>query len=154
CRISSRRGSQCRLGLNIASNGPKHVSKVERSRCVGWVAFHQDAVEALGPCNVSILLSQLTLLKQLVGSLLRPPDAKHKLDVFDRASTRLFNFEATVGSRMKTHIGEASLRQPFPNLAHAANDFGQLNSVRKQLRDLTSTSGFIKASLVEDPSKG
>src|SRR5262249_33126681 len=127
-----------------ASNGPKQVSKVERRRCVGWVAFHQDAVEALGLGNVSILLSQLRLLKQFVGSVLRPADGKHELAVFVGASTRLFDFEAAVGSRMKTHVGEASFRQPFPNLAHAANDFGQSNSVRKQLRDLTSACQVAK----------
>src|SRR5262249_1184576 len=82
--------------------------------------------------------------KQFVGSVLRPVDDKHELAVFVGASTGLFNFEAAVGSRMKTHIGEANLRQPFPNLAHAANDFGQLNSVRKQLRDLTSTCQVAK----------
>src|SRR5262249_17704899 len=83
--------------------------KVERSRCIARVAFHQDAVEALGPGNVSTLLRQLRLLKQFVGSVLRPVDAKHELAVFVGASPRLFDFEAAVRSRMKTHISEASL---------------------------------------------
>src|SRR5262249_9797846 len=85
------------------------------------------------------------LHKQFIGTVLRSVDSKHELAVFVGASTRLFNFEAAVGSRMKTHIGEASLRQPFLNLVHATNDFGQSNSIRKQLGDLTSTCQVAKA---------
>src|SRR5262249_59474658 len=78
--------------------------RVERSRCVSLVAFHQDAVEAFGPCNVSILLSHLRLLKQFVRSVLTSVDGKHELAAFVGTSTRLFNFEAAVGSWMKTHM--------------------------------------------------
>jgi hypothetical protein len=46
------------------------------------------------------------LLKHVIGIALRPIHRKHKLAVLVRSSTRLFDFEAVVGSGMEPHIGQ------------------------------------------------
>jgi hypothetical protein len=46
---------------------------------------------------------------------------------------------------MEPHVGQANFREPFPDLTNGASDFGQSNSVPKQLRDLTSTRQIAEA---------
>jgi hypothetical protein len=43
--------------------------------------------------------------------------------MFIGASAMLFDFETVVGSGMEPHIGQANIRQPFPDLAYGTNDF-------------------------------
>src|SRR5262245_6835868 len=105
CRIGSRCVSQSSLGLNIAGDDTKQISKVERRGCVVRVVLHQDAVETLGTCAISIFLSQQRLRKEFNRNGLRFADGKDELAVFVSASPGLFDFEAAMGSGMETHIG-------------------------------------------------
>ena len=64
------------------------------------IALHQNTIKPLGLGNVSNFLSRLRLLKQIIGIALGSIHRKHKLAVLVRSSTRLFEFEAVVGSGM------------------------------------------------------
>ena len=145
CWIDARRGSQCRFGFDIATIGSEHIAEIERCRRIRWIALHQNEVETLGLRDVSILLSRLCLLKQVIGIVLRCIDREHKLAMFVGASPRLLDFETVVGASMEPHVGQANFRQPFPDLTNGTSDFGQSNSVPKQLRDLTSTRQIAEA---------
>jgi hypothetical protein len=56
--------------------GPEQVSEIERRGCICGIAFHQNAVEALGFGNISYILSRLSPREQIIrGLLLRRRDA-------------------------------------------------------------------------------
>ena len=70
-RISASRGTQSRFRFNFPAVGPKHVAEIERWRCIGGIAFHYEAVEALGFGNVAGVLCRLCPLKQSIRVLIR-----------------------------------------------------------------------------------
>ena len=88
------RGPQSGLRFNLAHVSPKHITKIERWRRIGGVAFHQDAVEALGFGNIFGLLCRLCLLKQNIGVLLGRADRKHKLAALIGSALGLFDFKS------------------------------------------------------------
>jgi hypothetical protein len=98
CRIDPRRCPQCSFGFDIAAPCPEQVSEIERRGCIGGIAFHQNAVMALGFGNISDLLSPLSPRKQIIGIVLTLIDCKHKLAVFVGTSPRLLDFEAVAKS--------------------------------------------------------
>ena len=56
CRIGARGGPQSRFGFNGPAGPSKHVSEVERRRCICRVAFHSKAIKPFGLSNVTDLL--------------------------------------------------------------------------------------------------
>ena len=75
--ISASRGTQSRFRFNFPAVGPEHVAEIERCGCIGGIAFHYEAVEALGFGNVAGVLCRLCPLKQSIRVLLRLADRQH-----------------------------------------------------------------------------
>jgi uncharacterized protein DUF5906 len=109
-RISARRSAVCRFRFNLPTGSAQHVAEIERWRCIGGIAFHQDAVEALSFGNVSGLLCRLRLFKQSIGILLRRPDRQHKLTALIGSPLGLFDFEVVRSGGMEAQVGEVGFR--------------------------------------------
>jgi hypothetical protein len=62
-RIGASRCTKSRFRLNLAAASPQHIAKIEWCRRIGGIAFHQNAIEALGFGMVPVLLCCLSLLK-------------------------------------------------------------------------------------------
>ena len=61
------------------------------------------------------------------------------------SSARLFDLDLAEDTGMEPNIGQANVREPFPDFADGADDFRQANSVVEQLSDLTGTREVAKA---------
>jgi hypothetical protein len=48
CRIGAHSVPESRFGFDSTGGGPKHVTEIERRRCVSRIAFHEEAIELLG----------------------------------------------------------------------------------------------------------
>jgi hypothetical protein len=52
--VSARRSAERRFRFNVPTVSPEHIFEIERRRGIGWIALHQDGVEALGLGNVPV----------------------------------------------------------------------------------------------------
>src|SRR5262249_21738886 len=143
-RVSARRSAERRFRFNVPTVSPEHISEIEWWRRIGGIAFHQQAVEALGFGNVSGLLCRLCLLKCAIAILLSGAERQHKLAALIGSPLRLFDFNGVVTGGMQPQIGQVGFREPCPDLLYAANDLRQSNPIRKQTRDLPSTCQIAK----------